>query len=378
MKNKILPSVTLCSICILVAAALASINLWTGPKIKEYNDAKANAALTEVMPGAEDFVDVALKSGIPESITLIKKSSDGGYVFRAVTTGYKGEITVMIGINSLGLITGTKCTANKETPNRAEPVFEVTDGDGWYVGMDGASIEEFILAGSTFTSKAYSKAVKDAFVAFNILVYGSADENCNIALGTEGVKFEKWFKTENVTADEVYFAEDLGVVALIGGTYVGVKDGAVVTNGVTESESHAALEAYNAYINEKLTLINLDGEYEEIEAVYKTTGGNFLFMLNAKGWGVDGDPDFASGEYIKIKLVIDNDGKILSIATIYQNEENGAECEGSDFYEGFVGAALDGVDGAGSVTGATVTTNGYKRAIKTAFGVYEKLMGGNG
>ena len=384
MKNKILQSVTLSAICLLVAALLASINLVTGPEIQRKNDEKAKAALTEVLPGGEGFVDVEITDVIPESINMIKRAADGSYVFRAVVTGKKSGMTVMIGINRDGLITGTKCTANTETPSYAEPVFDVTETtdehEGWYVGMDNETLEEFIVAKSTLTSRAYANAVKDALRAFNILVYGTENENCNEALGVTGVAFTEWFKTESIPADALYYADGVGVVADIDGTFVGVIDGEVVTDNVTQAEADAALAAYNAYKSESLTAVTMSDNDEFIEAVYRTTGGNYLFNLNARGWGKDGDSDFASGEYIKIKLVIDKDGKILSIATVSEEESvgYGDGCASPDFYESFVGADVNGIDGAASISGATITSEGYKNAIKAAFEAYEELTGGNG
>ena len=384
MKNKLIPSIILSSICLLVAAVLASINLWTASIIKSNNDRKASEALVEVLPGGEGFVDVEITDNIPKSINLIKKSSDGGYVFRAVVTGKSSGMTIMIGINRDGLITGTKCTVNSETPSYAAPVFEKTesngDTSGWYVGMDEDTYEEFIVAKSTLTSRAYANAVKDALRAFNLLAYGNADDNCNFALGTDGVKFNEWFVTENISADAVYYADGYGVVAVVDNTYIGVKNGAVVTAGVSDELSAIALEAYNAFTGETLTEINLASTYEEIEAVYKTTGGNYLFMLKARGWGVAGDKDFISNEYIKIKLVIDTTGKILSIATLSENESDGYgdACASPDYYEGFIGADLEGVSDAPSISGATITSEGYKNAIKKAFLIFENLTGGNG
>ena len=381
MKNKILPSVTLSAICLLVALLLASVNLLTAPKIRDNNDEKAAKSLAEVLPDRTGFTDVAITDGVPTSINMIKKSSDGSYVFRAVVTGKSSGMTVMVGIDSEGKIVGTKCTVNTETPRYAEAVFNLTEGkDGCYVNMTEDTYEEVIVAKSTLTSRAYATAVKDALEAFNLINFGSAEENCNRALGTTGITFEKWFMTESITADAVYYADGHGVVAVIDNSYIGVKNGTVVTEGVSEDLATVALEAYNAYTGETLTKIELSSAYEEIEAVYKTTGGNYLFMLNARGWGMDGDSDFASGEYIKIKLVIDKDGKILSIVTLSQNEGAGYgdACESADYYEKFIGKnELDIGDGT-SLSGATVTSQGYKNAIKTAFTVFENLTGGNG
>ena len=172
-KNKFYPSLVLGAISIVIAALLALVNSITAPKIQYNNDKKAEAALVEVLPDNSDFSDVALTDNLPESIDLVKKSAQGGYVFRAVVIGKFEGFTVMIGIDQDGKIAGTKCTANQETPSYSKPVFDKTES-GYYVGMTESSFDAFIVSGSTLTSSAYASAVEDALTAFSILSGGDA------------------------------------------------------------------------------------------------------------------------------------------------------------------------------------------------------------
>lgn len=384
MKNKIIPSITLTAICLVVAVLLASVNMLTAKKIHDNNDSQSIAALTEVLPGGDGFVDIEITPDLPPSIDMVKKSSNGGYVFRSVVSGKNSGMIVMVGVNARGLITGTKCTASKETVSYADKVFNQTEStgtnDGWYVGMGSENLDELLVAGSTLTSKAYATAVKDALAAYYILSYGSYSDQCNAALGTSGIEFTEWFKTESISAT-VYYSENAGTVMLIDNTYVGIKDGAVVTEGIDEEIAALALYEYEIYKNTSITEVNCPQQTPTaIDKVYKTTGGNYLFMLNASGWGIDGDPDFASGEYIKIKLVIDSEGKILSIATLSVTEGDGYDgvCSDPEYYEGFVGAGEASLGSIGNIAGATITSQGYKNALKEAFELYEILTGGNG
>lgn len=171
MKHKLLPSIALGSICLVVAALLAIINSFTSKKIEQNKLDAINASLAEVLDGHTGFEDVKITDDMPSSITLIKKSKEGGYVISSTVNGKNSGLTVLVGITPDGKIAGTKCTATNETPTYAEAVFDKTE-NGYYVNMDKDTLEVYIVSGSTLTSKAYGKAVSDALTAFSILKTG--------------------------------------------------------------------------------------------------------------------------------------------------------------------------------------------------------------
>ena len=396
-KNKILPSVTLGSICLIVALLLALVNTVTGPKIEANNNEKANSALTAVLPGHTGFTDVKIPENFPKSINLIKKSAEGGYVFRSVVTGKSSGMTVMIGIDKDGAIAGTECTSSNETPGYKEKVFDLTDKgeDGYYYGMTKDTVEYLNVSKATLTSEAYAKAVKDAFDAFTILGGGSVDlrteeeilnDNLNAALGTEDKTFTKWFAYE-VTGAEAIYEEDNGdgTVVLLGETFVGIRGTEAVTEGIDAKTLELALSAFNIYKTAKenapseITLP--EGVHSNVLKAYKTAQGSYIFEVRAAGYGILGGSEWhpASGEYIYIKLAVTADGVIISTLTTSEEETDGIgdACAKPGYYEQYNGKTSETYGDVPQISGATITSDGYKNAIKQAFAALELIKGGD-
>lgn len=183
MKNKIMPTAVLSSICLVVALLLAVINLFTGPQIAANLKAKQDAALYEILgeePGASAAPE---KLTVPEGVTLPKgvtdvfyRESDGVFVIQAEVAGKSDGMIVMCGIDGEGKIIATKCIKNAETPGYAAPVWELTEDGQVYRGMTLGSYSEKLVSGSTLTSSAYARAVKAALDARELLKGGAADE----------------------------------------------------------------------------------------------------------------------------------------------------------------------------------------------------------
>ena len=394
MKTKIMPIVVLSAICITVALLLSVVNMFTGPIIEAAMNDKANAALLEVLPDGKNFTELALDESYPAAVDMAYKA-DGGFVFQMTVTGKSSGLVIMCGIDEGGKIVATKVIANAETPAYAEKVFPNTDAA--YKGMDMAGFEPYLVSGATLTSKAYSEAVKAALQAFAIANGGEVDlrtpeeilqDNLNLALGTEGKTFEKWFATEEIGADALYIT-DGGVVALADGYYVGISaDGNVSTEGVNAETgekqtigdgTYATVNsAYVVYSGATLTEVTLpEGAHKNVLAAYATESGNYVFELKAAGYGINGEWH-TSGEYIKLKVAISSEGKIISTLTTYQSESEGIGdiCANPDYYEQYNGKDAESYGSVENVAGATYTTSGYKKAIGYAFKAFELLKGG--
>ena len=67
-QSKVYPSLVLGCICLTVALLLSVINMFTAPVIAERENALANAALSEVLPGGTDFKNITADHDLPESI----------------------------------------------------------------------------------------------------------------------------------------------------------------------------------------------------------------------------------------------------------------------------------------------------------------------
>lgn len=169
LKNKILPTIVLTSICIAVALILSVANMLTVPVIEQAQKDKVAESLRIVYPSGESFESVDVTDrGLPESITEVYAANDGGYVFKSEVKGYKSGLIIMIGVNAEGAITDTKYVESQET-NGAEDKL-----DGAYNGKTVESLETVLISGSTKTSNAYKQAVTDSLDAYGILKGDSA------------------------------------------------------------------------------------------------------------------------------------------------------------------------------------------------------------
>jgi MraZ protein len=232
MKNsKLYPSLVLCTIGLVAALLLSVVNMITGPMIEAAQNASANAALLEVLPDGKNFKKIDITSEYPAIVTAGYKA-DGGYVFQMTVTGKSTGLVIMCGIDADGNVVGTKVIADEETPSYAEKVFPQVEGTaGKYTGMSLDNFDPYLVSGATLTSKAYSEAIKAALQSAILAAGGSVDtrtpeqilqDNCNAALGTTGVKFNKWFALEVFEGiDAVYTAEDKsGRVYFMGETFI--------------------------------------------------------------------------------------------------------------------------------------------------------------
>ncbi len=169
LKNKILPTVVLTSICIVVALLLALANIFTAPVIERAQNEKVAEALRVVYPEGESFEPLELEGkDLPDSITEAYAVNDGGFVFKAEVKGYKSGLIIMVGVSPDGAITDTKYVESQET-NGAEDKL-----DGAYNGMTAATIDGVIISGSTKTSAGYRNAVSDSLNAYTLLKGESA------------------------------------------------------------------------------------------------------------------------------------------------------------------------------------------------------------
>ena len=108
------PIVVLTCIGLVITAALAVTNQLTAPVIAAQEAAAAQAALQVVLPEGSDF-QVMSDVELPEGVTEIQAAGNGaGYVVTATGRGYGGDMSVMVGLDASGAITGTDSVARPE------------------------------------------------------------------------------------------------------------------------------------------------------------------------------------------------------------------------------------------------------------------------
>ncbi len=390
MKKQIKSVISLFAICAVIAIILALTNALTAPTIQKNEEAAANAALLDVLPTGEDFqkVDLSAHQNIPATVKEAYSEKNGGYVFKLETTGYSAGMIIMCGVNADGTVSGAICLSSGETLG-----YEKTYGD-MLKGKDASTVDTVnTTSGATKTTSAYRAAVKDALNAFINLNGGNADirteeeilaDNLAAALPSAEGKFTLGFITEELSGvNELYVAENgSGFVYVCGESFVGVDaNGAIVSSDISSDLKATVEGAVAKMAASKLTAIDLT-QYQDLPtSVYeasKTDSGNFILSLKAMGYGIHGSWE-ASGEPIKLKVVITPEGKLITCQTIYQNETDGvgSVCAEPKFYNQFEGKTQNECNAVDTVSGATVTTSGYRAAVLEAFTAVEILKGGN-
>ncbi len=116
---------TLALICLVAGAALAVSYRLTQPTIEERARADRVEALRVVLPGVETFSELIEGEEID-----YYRGGDGqgevvGYAFSGAAKGYSSTISVMVGVDPQGTITGIKILDQKETPGLGTRAVEV-------------------------------------------------------------------------------------------------------------------------------------------------------------------------------------------------------------------------------------------------------------
>lgn len=371
----------LVAICGVIALLLAGTNAITAPIIEKNAAAAANEALLVVMPEGTGFETVDLSAHeLPATVTEAYQETSGkGYVVKMTTKGYGSDFVIMCGVTADGTVTGATCLSSTETLGK-----EKEYGQN-FAGKNAEGVEATdTISGATLTTEAYKNAVKDAINTAIILGGGSVDirtedqilaDNLAAAL-PEGDAFVKWFVTEEITGvDAIYVADNgAGYVCVIGEEFVAV-------DPAGKSDNQAA-DAVKALQNTDLAEMDTadSGIHQNITKVETTASGNYVFEINAAGYGIKGGDQWhpASGEYIAIRVCITPTGKILDCLTLSQAETQnlGSACAEESFYGQFDGKTADTLDQVEAISGATVTTDGYLEAIQRCLEAVKTLEGG--
>lgn len=391
MKKYLKSIISLTVICAVIAALLAATNKLTAPIIEKNAGAAANAALLEVMPDGGDFTAVDLTQyTLPDSILEAYTASNGGSVFKVTATGYGPNMIIMCGVGADGAVTGAVCLSSNETLSH-EKTYGTTTIGATVDTIDGVAT----VSGATMTTGAYKGAVKDALNSALILGGESVDirseeqilaDNLVAALPT-GDKFTEVFICEVLEGvSAVYTADNgAGTVYVTGegeeAIFVGVDTNGTVVSDVAEDvkaniETQAKLMANSSM--EEIDITKYADIPSHVEKAYKTASGNYVLELHASGFGINGDHYYnPSGEYIYIKIALTADGKIINCITTKQSETDGigSACADKEFYSQFNGTDEATYKDVDAISGATITTNGYKTAVGKAIEAVKIMEG---
>lgn len=159
----------------------------------------------------------------------------------------------------------------------------------------------------------------------------------------------------------------LVVAGALGATNFITKD--VIKEG-TEERTQEALKALINGAERFTALEGTDGLPADISAVYLADGGEkgYVFEITTKG--------YSSG--LVIMCAISPEGKIIKTSTLSHSETptiGGAKVvDNASYTEKYIGKDANSIDSdTDAVSGATVSSNAYKNAVKTALDAFAKV-----
>ena len=378
MKKYLSNILVLVCICAVVSVILSVTNALTAPKIEANEKEKTRKALLQVMPDGVSFepVDISAET-LPSTVREVYRAENGGYVIKLSTTGYSTGFVIMCGIRTDGTVSGAVCLSSTETLG-----YEKTYGQS-FLDKNKEEVEGVdTIAGATKTTAAYRSAVRDALNAALILYGHDVDirteeeilrDNLSAALPSANGEFEKRFLTEKlVGVDAVYEAKNKsGFVFLMGEQFIGLDENGKVISETAEDVAATANTASALLLASQTSPISLSsyaGLPTSLTSAEKTATGNYVLELKAAGYGIYGTRK-PSGEYITIRVSLTSDGTVIDCLTLSQAETEGvgSVCAEESFYGQFRGKTEETYTQIDAISRATVTTDGYKKAILDAF-----------
>ncbi len=161
----------------IAAFVLSAVNNVTEPIITKNNAKKQEVAMKKVMPEAETFENDGLDGFCDDVVSEIyeaKKADETvGYVAVAEPNGYNGAVTVVVGVDRTGKVTGVDITSQSETAGLGANCTKDEFKDSFKGKTAGITVVKNnaknnqidALTSATITSKAVTKGVNAAIDA---------------------------------------------------------------------------------------------------------------------------------------------------------------------------------------------------------------------
>ena len=160
-------AVTLLVIAGVMAAALAGVNAVTKPLIEKLNYEKTQAAVSAVLEGGGDEIEAP-------AMDLVSKMYKGenGYAVEVTPSGFDNTITMMVGVDNAGAVTGISIIDHSETAGLGAVAAATTAAGeafrGQFQGLtgsvsvtkDGGQVDA--ITSATITSRAVCAGVNAA------------------------------------------------------------------------------------------------------------------------------------------------------------------------------------------------------------------------
>ena len=189
------PVVVLVVICLVASALLGITNAKTAPVIEEnirIEAEKTRVAMSAVVPEGSEFtdkleipqaaIDAAKAQGgtVSELYGVTNGGAEAGYVAKVAASGSQGTITMMVGIDANGAITGISVVSHSETSGIGTKVVENKPNAAGtpvldqFVGMSGAGTLAVgsnitAISGATVSTKGITMGANAALAAVEAL-----------------------------------------------------------------------------------------------------------------------------------------------------------------------------------------------------------------
>ncbi len=321
-KANIMPVAVLGIICLAVAILVAGINLITRDVIKAEEDRKISESLSIVMEGGE-FEKLSLPEDSPSTVTALYKEKSGkGHVVILTKQGYKAPISISVGIDTDGKITGAVITSQAESHGKTG----IDDYVSGFIGKDSAGSESHFSAnhvtGATVTSEKIKEAIYDAFV---VLGYAAAKDSA------EAPEFTPAGEASLTESDAVEIAKEL-----MDGSYTKVD----LPENMPET-THALYKRAEGGYAIHLATQRIKWSPTENEAIVTVDGFGYITGVKMIQWNVGYDKE------------------LLDSAPVCTEE----------YLDSFIGKNASSLNRVEIVTNATLTNNFFGEALRGALEV---------
>lgn len=173
------PTVILFLICLVVSGLLALTYQVTLPQIEKINAQIASEARQQVLPDADSFT--AFEGDLPEGVTEYYIADNGaGAVATAQNKSFGGTLTLMVGFDADGAITGVVITDHADTPGLGTKAMDAEYLKAQYIGKTETENADNIkkdsgvqqITGATVSSNGIYGAINNAIAAHSEIGMG--------------------------------------------------------------------------------------------------------------------------------------------------------------------------------------------------------------
>ena len=158
-KNLLLPALTL----LVCALLLVGLNVGLSDVAAAKAEAELTAKMQTILPGSETFTEEEY-TGDDANIRRVF-AAENGYVIEATTNGYAGEITMLVGVDKDGKVTGLQVRDMEETLGLGGEALTDHEFLRQYLQTSGEAevgVNVDAISGATVTSKAITRCVNSA------------------------------------------------------------------------------------------------------------------------------------------------------------------------------------------------------------------------